>query len=43
MIDEAEKGSVFFRFVLSPDPVQEDSGRDLHLPEVTEKIMVKTA
>ncbi len=39
MIDEAEKGSVFFRFVISPDPKQEDTKRDLHLREVTEKTM----
>ncbi len=40
MIDEAEKGSVFFRIVISPDPKQEDSGRDLHLREITEKTML---
>ncbi len=39
MIDEAEKGSLFFRFVISPDPKQEDTKRDLHLREVTEKTM----
>jgi hypothetical protein len=39
MIDEAQKGSVFFRFVISPDPKQEDTKRDLHLREVTEKTM----
>src|SRR6266478_3936934 len=39
MIDEAEKGSLFFRFVISPDPKQEDTQRDLHLREVTEKTM----
>ena len=41
MIDEAEKGSVFFRFVLSPDPTHEDSERDLHLREVTEQTMLR--
>ncbi len=40
MIDEAEKGSIFFRFVISPDPKQEDNKRDLHLREVTEKTML---
>jgi hypothetical protein len=40
MIDEAEKGSVFFRFVMSPDPKGEDSGRDLYLREITEKTML---
>ena len=39
MIDEAEKGSVFFRFVISPDPKQEDTQRDLHLRAVTEQTM----
>jgi hypothetical protein len=37
LIDEAPKGSVFYRFVLSPDPKKEDMRRDLHLREVTEK------
>ncbi len=39
LIDEAEKGSVFYRFILSPDPKLEDTRRDLHLREVTEKTM----
>jgi hypothetical protein len=39
LIDEAEKGSVFYRFILSPDPKQEDTERDLHLREVTEHTM----
>ena len=41
MIDEAEKGSLFFRFVISPDPKQEDAEKDLHLREVTEQTMQK--
>ena len=40
MIDEAEAGSIFFRFVISPDPKGEDGKRDLHLREVTEKTML---
>src|SRR5437763_11826693 len=40
MIDEAEKGSFFFRFVISPDPQKEDSERDLFLREITEKTML---
>jgi len=40
MIDEADKGSVFFRFVISPDPKQEDTGKDLFLREITEKTMM---
>ena len=40
MIDEAEKGSLFFRFVISPDPKQEDTEKDLFLREITEKTML---
>jgi hypothetical protein len=40
MIDEAEKGSLFFRFVISPDPKQEDTDKDLFLREITEKTML---
>ena len=39
LIDQAEKGSFFFRFVISPDPKAEDSQRDLHLRTVTEQTM----
>ncbi|MCA1600930.1 MAG: transposase [Acidobacteria bacterium] len=39
LIDEAPKGSIFYRFVVSPDPKKEDMRRDLHLREVTEKTM----
>jgi hypothetical protein len=39
LIDEAEKGSVFFRFVLSPDPVGEDAAKDLFLRDITERTM----
>ncbi|MFL5697234.1 MAG: hypothetical protein ACJ797_09070 [Ktedonobacteraceae bacterium] len=41
MIDEAEKGSLFFRFVISPDPKGEDTSKDLFLREVTEKTMLR--
>jgi hypothetical protein len=41
LIDEAPKGSVFYRFILSPDPKQEDTRRDLHLRDMTEKTMQK--
>ena len=37
MIDTVKKGSVFFRFVLSPDPATEDTDKDLLLRDVTEK------
>ena len=40
MIDEAEKGSFFFRVVISPDPAKEDSQKDLFLREITEKTML---
>jgi hypothetical protein len=40
MIDEAGKGSLFFRFVISPDPKGEDAQRDLFLREITEKTML---
>jgi hypothetical protein len=39
LIDEAPKGSTFYRFVVSPDPRKEDMRRDLHLREVTENTM----
>jgi hypothetical protein len=39
MIDESERGSVFYRIILSPDPAGEDTKRDLSLREVTEKTM----
>jgi hypothetical protein len=39
LIDEAEEGSKFYRFILSPDPKQEDTKRDLHLRDMTEKTM----
>src|SRR6184192_4216805 len=40
MIDEAEKGSLFFRFVISPDPQTEDTEKDLFLREITEQTML---
>src|SRR5205814_5172882 len=40
MIDESQKGSLFFRFVISPDPKQEDKEKDLHLREIIEKTML---
>ncbi len=39
MIETAEKGSRFFRFVFSPDPQGEDTQRDLNLRVITEQIM----
>lgn len=39
MIDQAEKGSIFFRFVISPDPKMEDTHHDLYLREIAERTM----
>lgn len=39
LIDQAEKGSVFYRFIISPDPKWEDTKRDLHLRAITEQSM----
>jgi hypothetical protein len=40
MIDAAEKGTVFFRFVISPDQQTEDTAKDLHLQALTEQTML---
>jgi hypothetical protein len=39
IIDAAETGSFYFRIKISPDPKTEDTKRDLHLREVTERTM----
>jgi hypothetical protein len=39
MIDDAGKGTVFFRFVISPDPAKEDAEKDLLLNEITVQTM----
>ncbi len=39
MIDETKKGSVFFRFKISPDGKTEGTKRDLFLQQITEKTM----
>jgi hypothetical protein len=39
MIDQAKPGSIFFRFVVSPDPKTEDSHKDLLLRAITERTM----
>ena len=41
IIDDAEKGSVFFRFIVSPDSKTEDTNRDLHLRDVTAQTMLR--
>jgi hypothetical protein len=35
LIDDALRGTVFFRMSISPDPKREDTGRDLDLPTLT--------
>jgi hypothetical protein len=37
MFDEAQKGTIFFRLVISPDPKTEDKFRDLHMQEIAKK------
>jgi hypothetical protein len=39
MIDDAGKGSIFFRFVVSPNVTEEDTRRDLDLRALTEETM----
>jgi hypothetical protein len=39
MIDQAAPGSYFYRLVISPDPLSEDSDRDIALRELTETVM----
>jgi hypothetical protein len=39
MIDSTEKGSVFYRIIISPDPTKEDTKYDLLLREITEMTM----
>jgi hypothetical protein len=41
LIDEAGKGTVFFRFVISPDPAKEDIEKDVLLQEITAQTMMK--
>ena len=41
MIDEARKGTNFFRLVISPDPEKEDTRKDLFMRQITEQTMLK--
>jgi hypothetical protein len=41
IIDDAKRGTVFFRLVISPDPGKEDTERDLHLAEITSQTMMR--
>ena len=40
MLDGAEKGTVFFRFVISPDIETEDTAKDLQLQDLTAQTML---
>ncbi len=37
IIDEAPKGSIFYRIILSPDPRQEDRNHDLDMRDISEQ------
>jgi hypothetical protein len=39
-IDEAPKGSFFYRFIISPDPKREDHHHDLDMRDIAERTMV---
>lgn len=39
MIDEAPTGSYFYRLILNPDPVKEDTHKDIYVWKVAEKTM----
>ncbi len=41
MIEEAHKGSVFYRFVLNFDAMKEDTHRDIFLRDITEQTMLR--
>lgn len=41
MIDEAKKGTIFYRFVISPDPRREDRYKDLDLSDITIHTMLQ--
>jgi hypothetical protein len=39
MIDAAQRGTLFYKFMISPDPVKEDAGRDLDLQQITRRTL----
>lgn len=41
LIDQAQKGTTFFRIIISPDPDEEDTNRDLYLSDITIATMNK--
>jgi hypothetical protein len=38
---EAKKGRYFYRFKLSPDPIKEDTKRDLNMQKLTRQMMIR--
>lgn len=40
-VSYAGRGTVFFKFMISPDPKREDSGKDLDLPHITRRTIRK--
>ena len=43
MIDAAEQHTFFYRLAISPDPLNEDTHKDIHLWELTEQTMMALA
>src|SRR5215211_1502226 len=41
LVDDAPKGRYFYRFVINPDPVNEDQGKDLPLRELIEATILE--
>jgi hypothetical protein len=41
MIDNAKRGTTFFKIMISPDPIKEDTHKDLDLQLVTRQTMLK--
>lgn len=41
LVDQATKGTTFFRLVISPDPRREDTERDLNLRQITEQTLLQ--
>lgn len=41
LIDTAQKGTTFFRIIISPDPTREDTNRDLYLSDIAHLTMAR--
>src|SRR5205823_12368796 len=39
MIDSAKRGTIFFKFMISPDPMKEDTHKDLDLHHITRQTL----